>query len=131
MVGLIVRDMTVALEFYRRLGLDIPEGSEGKSHVEINMNGMTFFLDSRPKRWDAAFTAPPPAPALGSYATVLEFYLETKEAVDALHAELVAFGYVSHAAPSDVGSGENAMRFAFVNDPDGNTILLSGLLHSA
>jgi catechol 2,3-dioxygenase-like lactoylglutathione lyase family enzyme len=129
MLGLIVHDMSASLEFYRRLGVDIPQGSESKTHVEIEMNGLTFFLDSRPQRWDPGFAAPPAMPPLGSYGAVLEFYLETKDAVDALHAELVGFGYASHAAPRDVGSGENAMRFAFVNDPDGNTVLLSGMLH--
>ena len=126
MVGLIVRDMTASLEFYRRLGLAIPEGSEGKSHVEIEMdNGLVFFLDAKPARWDPAVIPRDRTPTQGAYDVVLEFYLETQEAVDAKHAELLAFGYSSHAAPNDVGNG---MRFAFVNDPDGNTVLLSGLL---
>jgi catechol 2,3-dioxygenase-like lactoylglutathione lyase family enzyme len=129
MIGLIVRDMSASQEFYRRLGVAIPDGSESKSHVEIQMNGLTFFLDSRPGRWDPGFVAQPATSPPGTYNCVLEFYLETWEAVDALHAELVAFGYASHAAPRDVGSGEGAMRFAFVNDPDGNTVLLSGMLN--
>ena len=128
MLGLIVRDMSASLEFYRRLGVAIPDGSQTQSHVEIQMNGLTFFLDSRPGRWDPDFVARPAPPPLGTYNAVLEFYLETKAAVDALHAELVALGYASHGAPHDVGSGKNAMRFAFVNDPDGNTVLLSGML---
>jgi catechol 2,3-dioxygenase-like lactoylglutathione lyase family enzyme len=127
MIGLIVRDMNASLEFYRRLGLAIPEGSEHKSHVEITMNnGLVFFLDSQPARWDPAVITRTQTPTLGAYGVVLEFYLETQEAVDAKHAELLAFGYSSHAAPNDVGNG---MRFAFINDPDGNTVLLSGQLN--
>jgi len=51
--GLIVQDMQKSLEFYRRLGLAIPEGSEENTHVEVKMgNGSTFFLDSEPTLWD-------------------------------------------------------------------------------
>jgi hypothetical protein len=64
MLGLIVQDMPTALEFYRRLGLDIPEGSEKRTHIEIKMgSGMTFFLDSNPARWDPGFGAQPSARA--------------------------------------------------------------------
>jgi hypothetical protein len=35
MLGLIVQDMGKSLEFYRRLGLAIPEGSENQTHVEV------------------------------------------------------------------------------------------------
>src|SRR5215212_7787757 len=34
LVGIVVRDMEASLEFYRRLGLDIPEGAEDEPHVE-------------------------------------------------------------------------------------------------
>src|SRR5712691_8333502 len=37
MLGLIVQDMGKSLEFYRRLGLAIPEGSKGQTHVQIKM----------------------------------------------------------------------------------------------
>src|SRR2546429_3367982 len=53
MLGLVVQDMDKSLEFYRRLGLDIPVGSEQLTHVEVKMgSGLTFFLDSRPSRFD-------------------------------------------------------------------------------
>ncbi len=32
MIGLPIHDMGRSLEFYRRLGLTIPEGSEGQTH---------------------------------------------------------------------------------------------------
>ena len=53
---------------------------------------------------------------------MLEFYLETQEALDAKYAELVGHGYEGHCAPYDVTP---ELRFAMVDDPDGNTILLS------
>jgi len=131
MLGLIVQDMDKALEFYRRLGLAIPEGSETKTHVEIKMgsgagySGLMFFLDSSPGRWDPRYGRDDRArpEASGSYSSLLEFYLKTRDAVDVKYSELIGFGYQSHCPPYETAFG---MYFAFVNDPDGNTILLSG-----
>ena len=127
MLGLIVQDMGKALEFYRRLGLAIPQASEEKTHVEIKMgSGLTFFLDSRPSRWDPSFVrkeAPEQMEASDSYPSILEFYLKERGAVDAKYKELIDFGYQSCRAPYETSFG---MYFAMINDPDGNTILLSG-----
>lgn len=120
MVGVIVEDMSRAVEFYRRLGVEIAEGSETKHHVEVKMSGLTFFLSTRTinARWDPARTE-----ITGSgYRIILEFYLETREAVDAKHSEMTGYGYESHVAP--FVTPFNAY-FAMINDPDGNTILLS------
>jgi catechol 2,3-dioxygenase-like lactoylglutathione lyase family enzyme len=126
MLGLIVQDMPAALEFYRRLGLDIPEGSEKRTHVEIKMgSGLTFFLDSNPARWDAGFGAQPggkPSVAPDRYSTILEFYLKEQAALIAKYAEMIGFGYQGYRAPYQTSFG---MYFAMVKDPDGNTILLS------
>jgi catechol 2,3-dioxygenase-like lactoylglutathione lyase family enzyme len=128
MIGTIVEDMPRAIEFYRRLGLDIPEGSETKGHVEVKMhdNKMTFFLTTKKinARWDPARTDAPP----GGYRMILEFYLKTREAVDAKYNELVGYGYHGHAAPFDTPFNT---YFAFVDDPDGNTILLSAFEETA
>lgn len=133
MLGLVVADMSRSLDFYRRLGLAIPEDSDGQTHVEVAMgNGLTFFLDSRPARWDPACpdihgtvsqTDAGRSDAPDGYRSVLEFYMKTRAAVDAKYAELTGCGYQSRRAPyvSPIG-----MYFAMVADPDGNTILLSG-----
>lgn len=127
MLGLVVQDMGVSLEFYRRLGLAIPDGSEGKTHVEVKMgSGFTFFLDSNPARWDPKYgrgDAPENAEASGDYRSVLEFYMKTRAAVEEKYAELMGFGYRGLRAPYEAPIG---MCFAFVADPDGNAILLSG-----
>ncbi len=127
MLGLVVQDMGKSLEFYRRLGLAIPAGSEGQTHVEVKMgSGLTFFLDSRPTRWDPGFVrrdAPGQEEAAGNYRSILEFYLKTRDAVDAKYSELTGFGYQSYRAPYETSFG---MYFALIIDPDGNTILLSG-----
>jgi predicted lactoylglutathione lyase len=127
MLGLVVQDMGKSLEFYRRLGLALPEGSEAKTHVEIKMgSGLTFFLDSRPTRWDPECVEkddPGQIEAADGYRSILEFYLKTRDAVDAKYTELTGLGYRSHRAPYKSPIG---MYFAMVKDPDGNTILLSG-----
>jgi catechol 2,3-dioxygenase-like lactoylglutathione lyase family enzyme len=127
MLGLIVRDMSTALEFYRRLGLAIPDGSEKQSHVEIKMgSGLTFFLDSKPERWDSGYgsqSALEPGAAADRYPAILEFYLGEQAAVAAKYTELINFGYQSYREPYITSFG---MCFAMVKDPDGNTILLSG-----
>jgi predicted lactoylglutathione lyase len=113
MVGLVAQDLGASLDFYRRLGVAIPEDSEGRQHVEVKMaSGLTFFLDASRK-----------GRAPDSPRVILEFYLPSRSAVDTKYAELIKFGYQSYRAPyfdSPVG-----MYFALINDPDGNTILLS------
>jgi len=119
MVGVIVEDMGRAVEFYRRLGVAIPEGAENQQHVEVRMSGLTFFLSTKAvnKRWDPARTD-----AAGGYRMILEFYLESRAAVDAKYAEMMSYGYASHVAPFETPF---KMYFAMIDDPDGNTILLS------
>lgn len=119
MVGVMVSDMDKAVEFYRRLGVDVPEGSETKHHVEIKMSGLTFFLSTHRMnaKWDPAKTE-----ASGGYRIILEFYLESRAALDAKYTEMIGYGYESHVAPYDTPFNT---YFAMVNDPDGNTVLLS------
>ena len=125
MVGVIVEDMPRAVEFYRRLGLAVPDGAEQQEHVELRMSGLTFFLSTQGAnaRWDPARTR-----AEGGYRIVLEFMLDSREALDAKYDELRGFGYAEHCAPYDVTP---ELRFAMIDDPDGNTILLSAFTEGA
>ena len=95
MVGVIVEDMPRAAEFYRRLGVDVPDGAESEGHVEIKMSGLTFFLSTKEAnaRWDPARREI----SGDGYRIVLEFYLESRAALDAKYEELTAHGYVGHA----------------------------------
>jgi predicted lactoylglutathione lyase len=119
MVGVIVEDMPRALEFYRRLGVEFPEGSEDKQHVEVKMGNMTFFLNHKAlnAKWDPSKTEP-----AGGYRIILEFYLKTIEAVDSKFAEMTGYGYKAHQTPFYPNT---SLYFAMIDDPDGNTILLS------
>lgn len=120
MIGLTVQDMEKSQEFYRRLGLDIPEGSLAQPHVEIKMGeDFTFFLDTRAIKRDN----PAAGESSENYRVLFEYYLKSQAAVEAKYAELIGYGYQSYRAPFIFPNG---MCFALVNDPDGNTILLSG-----
>jgi catechol 2,3-dioxygenase-like lactoylglutathione lyase family enzyme len=126
MVGVVVSDLRRALEFYRRLGVAVPEDGDELEHVEVKMSGLTFFLTTEQgnARWD-----PARRPITGGgYRIVLEFYVGTADALDAKYAELTGYGYAGHCAPYDVTADT---RFALVDDPDGNTILLSSKTASA
>jgi predicted lactoylglutathione lyase len=119
MVGLNVQNMGRSLEFYRRLGLALPEGGEEERHIEVKMGGeLTFFLDTRAIGSDN----PELTGAAGNSRVLLEFYLKERAAVDAKYKELIDSGYQSYHTPFDTPFG---VYFALVNDPDGNTILLS------
>lgn len=112
MVGLIARDIEKSVEFYRQLGLDLPEGSERETHIEVKMGrDLTFFLN-----------APGRAGISESPHVVLEFYLKNRSAVDAKHFEMTGLGYRNYHSPFETAYG---MYFAMVNDPDGNIVLLS------
>jgi predicted lactoylglutathione lyase len=131
MLGLVVQDMGKSLQFYRQLGLDFPPGSESRSHVDVKMGNLTFFLDSKPARWDPWYVRKENA-ALAetseSYPSIMEFYLGKREAVTAKYGELTGLGYQSHRAPYETSFG---MYFAMVKDPDGNIVLLSGDLRDS
>ncbi|HEX2912416.1 MAG TPA: VOC family protein [Chloroflexia bacterium] len=121
MVGVMVKDMARSLEFYRRLGLAIPADSENQPHVEVKMkSGLTFFLDNKLAH---STYDPNHQEATGDYRILLEFYLQHREEVDKKYKELTDYGYQAYRAPFETTFG---LYFAMVNDPDGNTILLSG-----
>jgi catechol 2,3-dioxygenase-like lactoylglutathione lyase family enzyme len=125
MVGLIVRDMKATVDFYRHLGLAIPEGSEETPFVEVKMTGMSMFFDASASLWDPDYVGRPEAllaAEAGKHGHVLEFNLLERDAIDAMYAKLTSLGYQSYRAPYETPYGA---YFALVFDPDGNMILLS------
>jgi catechol 2,3-dioxygenase-like lactoylglutathione lyase family enzyme len=123
MLGLMVKDMSAALAFYRRLGLDIPDDADDKRFVMYRMpSGVTLFWDAffaktYDPEFDSTYTAPP-----GGYKSMFEFFLGSPEAVTAKYEELVGFGYHGRCAPVQTDGPFAAM----VDDPDGNVVLLTG-----
>jgi len=119
MVGLVVGDMRRSLDFYRHLGLEIPEDENDRAFVMHRMaSGVTIFFDTVFFPTNDPERQPSPR---GSYNVSLEFYAGTREAVDEAFERLTALGYVGRTAPWK-SSGPYA---AIVEDPDGNPILIT------
>ncbi|MFD3798172.1 VOC family protein [Streptomyces californicus] len=112
--SIITADLAASLAFYRRLGLDIPDGAESAPHVEVHLAGGQRLL------WDteqviAALDPEWKRPA-GGERLALAFACDSAREVDTLYAELVAAGHTGHMEPWDATWGQ---RYAVVLDPDG------------
>ncbi|HEY8602341.1 MAG TPA: VOC family protein [Thermomicrobiales bacterium] len=118
MVGLMVRDMAAALTFYRRLGLEIPEGAEQQPFVLHRMeSGVSLFWDTVfANKYDPSREIP-----TGGYQVMLEFFLADNAAVDAKYQELTGYGYHGRSEPLQTTGPYAAM----VDDPDGNVVLIT------
>jgi catechol 2,3-dioxygenase-like lactoylglutathione lyase family enzyme len=116
-VGLIAADMAKTLEFYRRLGMEFPEGAEAEPHAEAALpGGSRLMVDTQEM---VRGIDPHWSPPQGGHAIALAFRCEDPAEVDRLHAELTAAGYRSDGDPFDAFWGQ---RYATVLDPDGNPV---------
>ncbi|MEU4239719.1 VOC family protein [Actinoplanes sp. NPDC026619] len=113
-IGLGVADMATSLNFYRRLGLDIPAGQDNEPHAEVELPGgirLMFDTETLLASIDPGFS--PGGPKTGPS---LAFLCADPAEVDSTHADLVAAGYDSYREPWDAEWGQ---RYAVVHDPDG------------
>ena len=122
-INLIVRDVHESLNFYRRVGIDLPEDrvwrtDSGAHHASARTGGDAHLeLDSHrmAKTYNAGFAAERGRVMIG-------VALESRAAVDTLWQELIAEGVQGLQPPSDAFWGA---RLAIVEDPDGNPVSLS------
>ena len=118
-IGLVVEDLAASLAFYRRLGLQIPEGAESSEHghVELELAGGLRLA------WDTVEVIrsfdPEWEPAGGGARIALAFRCDGPAEVDSTYNELVGAGYDGHKEPWDAFWGQ---RYAQVRDPDGNGV---------
>ena len=115
-LGVVVGDMGRALAFYRRLGLEFPEGAESEGHVEATLpGGLRFMLDTEDvmRSFDPGWQAAAPG------RIALAFRCDDAAEVDRVYGELVAAGYDGHKEPWDAFWGQ---RYAQLKDPDGNGV---------
>jgi uncharacterized glyoxalase superfamily protein PhnB len=115
-LGVVVADLPRALAFYRRLGLEFPEGAESEQHVEAALpGGLRLMLDAEEviRSFDPDWQRP------SGNSIVLAFRCDSSADVDAVYAELTGAGYESHKEPWDAFWG---MRYAQVRDPDGHLV---------
>ena len=125
-IEVVVADMAAALAFYRRLGIDVPDGAEAAPHVDVTLPGglrLSFDTQGTIRSFDDSWTPPS-----GGHGVALAFDCGDAAGVDATHDELVAAGSHSHLAPWDAFWGQ---RYATVLDPDGNAVDLFAALPGA
>lgn len=117
-VHIFVRDMAASMAFYRLIGLE-PEGDDDFARAITPAGTLEFGSYRLTRGYDPAFRVPTGAPP----ATGLQFALESRDAVDEMHARLVAAGYHSALPPFDAFWGS---RYCEVDDPDGNIVGFQG-----
>ena len=121
--GIVVSDMARALAFYRKLGLEFPEGAETEDHVEAQLpGGLRYMLDKETvmRMFDPEWQRP-----TGGHAEAGGFRCDSPAEVDQVYAELLAAGGRAYKEPWDAFWG---MRYAQLEDPDGNLLSLYAVL---
>ncbi len=116
-IGITTSDMGKALDFYRLLGLEFPDGAEGEVHTEATLEGgLRVGIDTvdSARDLDPAWTAPSGSPRIS-----LAFRCASPTDVDARYAELVSLGHEGRHEPWDAPWGH---RYATLLDPDGNGV---------
>lgn len=114
-VEIATTDMQRALDFYRLLGLDIPD-PEGP-HVEVELpGGNTLALDDEKI---IAGMHPGWAPPTQQGRVALAFKVSDPAQVDALYELITGAGHPGALKPFDAPWGQ---RYATVTDPDGTSI---------
>ena len=115
MIGIIVRDMTASLNFYRQLGLEIPVGAESESHVEVKSHGYRIAWDTE----ELIRSINPDWVEPHGQRMTLAFLCESPQEVDQVYHVLESEGYRALKAPWDAFWGQ---RYAIIADPDGNAV---------
>lgn len=118
MVVLEVQDLEASVQFYRTLGLDVPDPPEDRPVVVHRMgSGVSLLLTTRfASTYDKTWTRP-----TSGYQQLLEFYVGADSAVTDKWLELTRAGYHGRMPPTKTVGPFAAM----VDDPDGNVILLT------
>ena len=115
--NLVVKDMAATVEFYRRLGLAIPETDPAwaSHHRSAEMPGdvdLDFDTAESARLWDRGW------PRDGGMG-VLGFRVARREDVDDIYRELTEAGHTGQQPPYDTFWGA---RYAIVEDPDGHPV---------
>lgn len=118
---IVVGEMEAARDFYRRLGVDVP-GPGDPRYAPFHAGGqlseaVTFDMDTAAfaQVWNKGWAGRNDLKG----KVVIGFAVESREAVDALYAELTGAGYVGLQPPWDAFWGA---RYAIIEDPNGAAV---------
>ena len=123
-IGIVTRNMSASLAFYRLLGAAVPERSD-EPHVDTRLEvGTVLAWDTIDliRRLDPGYESPS-----GGHRIALAFDQGTASAVDATYARLIGAGHEGRTEPWDAPWGQ---RYATVLDPDGNSVDLFAALEN-
>jgi catechol 2,3-dioxygenase-like lactoylglutathione lyase family enzyme len=120
-IGIAVSDLRRSLQFYRLLGLDLPEDSD-EDHVEATMpNGTRLMFDTE----DVIRSFLPEWTREDGNQVSLAFECASPAELDEVYARVVAAGFEGEKEPWDAFWGQ---RYALLGDPDGVRINLYAAL---
>ena len=118
LIDLIARDYDATIAFYRRLGLEVHDGTEGEiRHADAEFDGIEIHIDNEHLAglYNASWRS-------GQQPRVIVgFRVQSREDVDARYADLTSAGYAGIQGPYDTFWGA---RYAIVADPDGTHVSL-------
>jgi uncharacterized glyoxalase superfamily protein PhnB len=113
--GIVVSDMARSVAFYRKLGLDFPEGAESEAHAEAPLGaGVRLMLDT-----EEVIVGLDPEWKRSVHTHGGAFQCDSPAEVDAVYEQLVAAGATSYKEPWDAFWGQ---RYAQLRDPDGTIV---------
>jgi uncharacterized glyoxalase superfamily protein PhnB len=110
-------DLSRALDFYRLLGLAVPD-PDGPPHVAVELPGgntLSFDVDETIAGMHPGWTPPPSSES----RLALALGVGAPAQVDALFRKVTAAGHAGPLKPYDAPWGQ---RYATVADPDGNWV---------
>ena len=111
-IGIAVSDLRRSMQFYRLLGLDLPE-EPAEDHVEATMaNGTRLMFDTE----EVIRSFLPGWSRTNGNQVSLAFQCESPAEVDEVYARVVAAGFEGEKEPWDAFWGH---RYALLGDPDG------------
>ena len=120
-IGIVVSDMGRSIQFYRLLGVDVPETPD-EGHVDTFLpNGVRFMLDTE----DVIRSFRPDWTRETGNQLALAFECSSPSEVDEVYRRAVDAGFHGEREPWDAFWGQ---RYAQLQDPDGNGVDLYAAL---
>jgi uncharacterized glyoxalase superfamily protein PhnB len=116
LIGIVTKDMSASLRFYRMLGIEISEPEEGEDHVEAKLP------NSLRMAWDKVELIKQIVPHWeepAGHRMGMAFLCDNPAEVDAKVEEMRGAGFEVAMEPWDAFWGQ---RYAQIKDPDGNVV---------